>query len=359
MAQETLGYINLEWNCPNCGVKNPGPQKVCSGCGSPQPDNVEFHQPDQSDFITDENEIKKIEAGPDIHCGFCGARNAATNLTCTQCGANLKEGKQRQSGQVIGAFENKPGVIIKCQNCGADNPQSAGRCQKCGAPIQTPRMTAQSQPKRSGASKLFPFLLILPIILIAICGIVIFLSLLRTGTTIGTVESVSWTRSITIEKLTDVTKETWKDEVPAGAKIGACTLKYHHTQNEPIAGAEKVCGTPYTIDTGTGQGKVVQDCQYKVSKDYCKYTIQEWQKVDEVINRGTDFNPKDPPEPKISSGQRLGVKYELYTINFTSEKANYKYTTKNVDEFKNYTIGSKWELTINALNSVTNTKPIR
>jgi ribosomal protein L40E len=357
MAQETLGIINLEWVCPNCGVKNPGPQKTCKGCGSPQPENVEFQQPETAEFITDENEIKKSEAGADIHCGFCGARNAATNTICTQCGADLKEGKQRQSGQVIGAFQNKPVQQIACPNCSSPNPATADRCSKCGAPLQR-SLPQKAQPAEASVSKkaIPVFLILIPLILILVCGVIALLMLFRTETTVGTVQSVAWTRSIIIEKFADVTRETWKDEIPSGAKLGACEKKYHHTQSDPVEGAEKVCGTPYTIDTGTGQGKVVQDCQYRVSKDYCKYTVQEWQKADEVIARGTDFKPVWP-EPKIASGQRLGKKDEAYTINFTSEKADYKYLTKNPDEFLDFQIGGKWELTVNALNQVTSVKP--
>ncbi len=41
---------------------------------------------------------KIASAGADIHCGFCGTRNPATATICSQCGADLKEGKARQAG---------------------------------------------------------------------------------------------------------------------------------------------------------------------------------------------------------------------------------------------------------------------
>ena len=44
MAKKKLGYVELEWTCPNCGTRNPGPEQSCVNCGSPQPDDVHFEQ---------------------------------------------------------------------------------------------------------------------------------------------------------------------------------------------------------------------------------------------------------------------------------------------------------------------------
>ena len=101
MTKETLGYVRLEWTCSNCGSKNPGPEKTCGNCGAPQPEDVVFEQPAQEELIADEDAIAQAEAGPDIHCAYCGARNPATAETCSQCGADVKEGEARASGQVL------------------------------------------------------------------------------------------------------------------------------------------------------------------------------------------------------------------------------------------------------------------
>ena len=39
MTEKSKGFIILEWVCPSCGTRNPGPQQTCSKCGSPQPEN--------------------------------------------------------------------------------------------------------------------------------------------------------------------------------------------------------------------------------------------------------------------------------------------------------------------------------
>jgi ribosomal protein L40E len=127
MPTKTVGYLKLEWTCPNCGTRNPGPEKTCRNCGSPQPENVQFERGADSSLITDEQEIKKAAAGPDIHCGFCGTRNPAGAETCSQCGADLREGVRRQSGREIapaaGAAQQVP-----CTNCGQANPATALNC---------------------------------------------------------------------------------------------------------------------------------------------------------------------------------------------------------------------------------------
>ncbi len=91
MAKKSLGYAKLQWTCPNCKTINPGPEKLCLSCGSPQPENVEFEDSMSRELIKDENEIKSAKAGPDIHCPFCGTRNPSTQKICSRCGADLRD----------------------------------------------------------------------------------------------------------------------------------------------------------------------------------------------------------------------------------------------------------------------------
>ena len=101
--RRTVGYVQNEWVCPNCQTRNKGGEKTCENCGAPQPENVQFQLPSEQKFVTDEKKIEAAQAGADIHCGFCGTRNPATAETCSQCGADLKEGKARESGRQMQA----------------------------------------------------------------------------------------------------------------------------------------------------------------------------------------------------------------------------------------------------------------
>jgi hypothetical protein len=58
MTRKTVGYVQLEWACPRCETRNPGPQKFCNGCGGPQPPDVKFEQPAQEKLLTDAGDRK-------------------------------------------------------------------------------------------------------------------------------------------------------------------------------------------------------------------------------------------------------------------------------------------------------------
>ncbi len=356
MSKETLGYVRLEWTCPNCGAKNPGPQKLCAGCGAPQPEDVKFEQPAREELVTDEAEIARAKAGPDVHCAYCGARNPAGAEICTQCGADLTEAAARASGQVLGAHRTGPVEQVPCPSCGAPNPATALKCSQCGASMARPK-PAPSKPattKKKGCGLVAGIVGGAVVLLVAL----FFILSARTQDVVGTVQSVSWTRSIAIEELGPVTHEDWRDEIPSDAVVGTCTQKVHHTQSEPAPNAEKVCGTPYTVDKGSGYGEVVQDCEYQVYADWCKYTVEEWQAVDEATLSGDDLNPRWP-NLQLNTDQREGERKEHYEIIFDTDGKRYTYKTGDAAEFAQCQIGSRWILKVNTFNAVTSIEPAR
>ena len=96
MARKPIGYTKLIWICPNCQTRNPGTEKTCVTCGSPQPIDVSFIQADREDLINKEEDILRAKRGADIHCPYCGTRNAADAKICSQCGGDLTGGKSGQ-----------------------------------------------------------------------------------------------------------------------------------------------------------------------------------------------------------------------------------------------------------------------
>jgi hypothetical protein len=117
-----------------------------------------------------------------------------------------------------------------------------------------------------------------------------------------------------------------------------------------------VCGTPYTVDKGSGYGEVVQDCRYEVLEPYCEYTLDEWQKVDEVSAQGNNFSPNWPNAGLIRD-QREGERKEIFSCIFSTESGQYTYTTSNPKQFALCEIGSKWVLKVNTFNMVTDIEP--
>ncbi|NPV86087.1 MAG: zinc ribbon domain-containing protein [Anaerolineae bacterium] len=360
MAKKTIGYMKLVWTCPACQSRNPGDQKTCSNCGAPQPEDVQFEHPEREELITDQEEITKAKTSQaDIHCGFCGTRNPYNASVCSQCGGDLKEGKQRASGQVLGAFQ--PGAVkaITCPTCGAPNPDTALNCQQCGAGLPSKRIPAApaAPPKKTNWVLIF----IAAVIALAICGLAswaIGKSMQRDSLT-ASVQSISWERAIEIEQYGPVKREDWKENIPAEAVIAQCTQKFHHTQPQPDPNAqsEEVCGTPYTIDKGSGVAEVVQDCEYRIYLDFCQYTVNEWSVIDTAVLRGNDLNPQWP-QPALTQNQRPGQRQEQYLIIFSSDKNEYLYRTDNSALFSQAVIGSQWKLTIDGFGNVVTIEPV-
>jgi len=361
MAQETLGYIKLEWTCPKCGSRNPGPEKACLGCGAVQPEDVQFTQAETQTLIKNEKEIEQAKAGADFHCAFCGARNPAGTETCSQCGADLKHGKRRETGQVVGAFQMGPVKQVACSSCGKLNPQTALKCAGCGANLALEAKPAQP-PVAAAVKK--PMSLVTMILI----GAVIFLCLAlaiggmvaasRTEGKTALVQNIQWTTSIPILALQPVTYQNWQQEIPSQAVIGECQQRVHHVQANPAPNANKVCGTPYTVDKGSGYAEVVQDCQFEVLMPFCEYSVDEWRVIDTVTLHGTDFYPA-APQPVLQGDQRLGEAQAEYLVVFRTEDGTYSYTTSDLNTYRQFELGSEWVLNINGFNQIVSLEPAR
>jgi hypothetical protein len=363
MAKKKIGYVELQWECPNCGTINPGPEKVCQGCGAPQPENVEFTQASRQELIQDQAKLKKAQAGADIHCAYCGTRNPAGATTCSQCKADLSEGNQRDAGRVVGAFKSGPAQKVKCPHCGAENLETDNRCNQCGGTlnrISTPSPSAHQQPggdrlPKASAKGSRSILAILGLVLLAGC-IAIYFIFLRTTATIGTVTDVSWERSYAIEGLVPVEYEDWYDQIPEEAEIGYCTSEARDEVDSPVQGSQEICGTPYTEDTGSGYAEVVQDCTYVVYDDFCTYTLLEYDYVDTVTVSGDGFSPQWP-NPILTTDQRLGEGEENYNIYFSADGKEYVFNTSDYNLYEKAQIGTEWELEINSIGGVQAIKP--
>ena len=353
MARKKLGHVELEWTCPNCNGLNPGPEKTCLNCGAPQPEDVEFEQADRQELITDEEKLAQAEAGADIHCPYCGTRNPAGTEICSNCGGDLVEGRVRESGRVVGAYKTGPAEMIQCPHCGENNPDTAKKCASCGGSLaqeKAPEIQVPATPPSTSRTRMWIIIGVVAALVIA-CGAYFFFAN-RSQPTIGIVESVNWERAVPVEALLPVEHKDWQDEIPGDAVLGACTEELRSVESDPAPNAIEVCGTPYTVDSGSGFAEVVQDCEYEIYDSFCTYTLDEWQEVDVVIASGSDFSPVWP-EPVLDEGQRVAEDWEeTYTIVFVSGDKVYRYTTGDLELFQNAQPGSEWTLNINTFGSL-------
>lgn len=325
MAQKILGYIQLVWTCDHCGTQNPGAIKSCTSCGAPQPADVQFTKvdPETFDFIKDESLIRMAQSGPDKHCPYCGTRNLAETQRCVQCGSDITVGaKARESGAVL---------------------------------------ETQGTPQPSAPRKLSRGAMIFLILGLAVLCVLMFMfisNLTRTDQVSAVVSGGTWQRSLQILAYQQVSERDWESSIPAGAQIQSCSMEYRYNSDSPRANATEVCGEPYTIDTGTGIGQVVQDCVYRVYENYCTYTSMAWVPLDTLVVSGQDLNPYWP-SAALSETQRYGTQSENYTIYFSSGGDTFTYTTANADLYLLAQPGSAWILEVNQYGSVSSAEPAR
>jgi hypothetical protein len=363
MAKKKIGFIELQWECPNCGTINPGSSKVCEGCGAPQPEDVEFIQASKQELISDEKKLEKAKAGADIHCAYCGTRNPAGAESCSQCKASLSEGHQRKAGRVVGAFREGPVQTVQCPHCGEENLETAQSCTQCGgllAPETAPPPTSQKQPARDRLPEASrqpnkSVFIIIGLVLLAACAAIYFI-FLRTTAVTGTVTDVEWERSVILEQFIPVEYQDWYDQIPTEAEVISCTSEARDQADSPVAGSEEICGTPYTVDQGSGYAEVIQDCIYIVYDDYCTYSVLEWDAVDSISVTGNDF-AAFWPEPVLSEDERLAEGEEFYQIYFSSGSDEYVYYTTDYNLFQQAQIGTEWELETNSLGDVQSINP--
>ncbi len=356
MTQKPLGYVELEWTCKRCGTRNPGLQKICSGCASPMGEQDQFEAPAQQELITDEAKLAQAKReAKDVHCPYCGARNPAGSTTCVQCSAALGDAKAREAGRVVGAHQAGPVAEVACPYCQTPNPPNAAKCRKCGGNLVKEAAPMPVAPAGGQNWMLIGLAVAGVLLCLGVIGFMVMSS--RTTDAPGVVEAVQWERTIAIVELRPVQREDWADKIPAGAPQGSCVQKHRSTQSNPAPGAEEVCGTPYTIDQGDGTGKVVQDCEYKIYDQWCKYTANEWTVVDTLVARGADTNPVWPAL-SLRSNQREGDRLEKYEVLFSADDKQYSYRLNSPAEFAKFTKGSQWKLKVNTFGSVNSVEPL-
>lgn len=356
MPQEELGYVELEWTCKNCGTRNPGTRKTCVSCGAAIGTQGKFDLPVQQTLIQDTEKIKHAQVGPDIACPYCGTLNPANATSCKQCGGDLTGAQARVKGGTLGAFTDAPQPEVKCQNCGTRNPANALKCKNCGASLKRPESKPAPSPQPLARGGLNPLLIGGIIAFLAVCAVGAYFLFGRTSDVTGRVAGVNWQRTIAVMAQTPVRDADWKDKIPAGATVLGCELKPRRFSQVQEPNSEKVCSTPYVVDQGNGTGKVVQDCQYRVSEQYCSYTHLQWTVINTIASRGTDLQPNWPLY-SLNTGEREGNRAEEYRVIFDAGGNKYTYTLQNANDFARFTPGSQWVLKLNGLGAITQVAP--
>ncbi|MFZ2097613.1 MAG: zinc ribbon domain-containing protein [Anaerolineales bacterium] len=351
MTQKELGYIELEWTCTHCGTINPGMVRVCTNCGAPITADDKFELPDQQQLITDKDKLEEAKKGPAIQCPYCNVLNPADAKLCIQCGGDIQAGLARQAGQVLGVYETASVPDKPCPFCNQPVRANAQRCPHCGGSLVEAAQSVAT-PARSKKTPLWLIAGGITLGVLCLASVIAFIVLNnRTSDVTATVSGLKWWRGIAIEELQPVQKNSWNEDVPSQAQDVVCHDEYKETSNNPAPNATEVCGTPYTIDVGSGAGKVVQDCEYQIYASYCDYTIMDWVVVNTVTAEGTNNNP-DWPEINLQAGQREAVRRETYEVTFEADGESYAYIPANSAEFSQFNLTSEWLVSVNSFGDI-------
>lgn len=238
------------------------------------------------------------------------------------------------------------------------NTDTAYQCENCGAPLDRkaaapPAAKVEKAPMKLGVGCLIGAVL-------GIIGLIIIAVMLSSsGKTEGVeakLQSTGWERVVFIQELNPVTRQAFIDQIPANAAVGGCESRYHHSEDEPVENSVEACGTPYTIDKGSGYAEVVQDCVYEVFLEYCTYTVEEWQVNDQVVLQGSDLNPQWP-NPQLEAGERLGDTRESYKAIFYTADGQLTYTFDDEVLYSQLIPGSEWILQVNNSGRIISIEP--
>jgi hypothetical protein len=352
MTQKELGYVELEWTCKRCGTVNPGMQRVCTNCGAPIGQDDQFELPGQQELITDQDRLAEAKAGPAIQCPYCNVYNPAGTKVCKQCGGDIEAGLARQVGQVLGAYQTMAVPDKPCPYCNQPVKAGSARCPNCGGDLlhaSEPATITAAAPRKTPLWMIIGGITLGVVVIAALIAFIVKNSQ-RTEITASVVD-VRWQLSIEILALQPAQYSAWSEQVPAGATDVTCRDKFKETSGSPVANATEECGTPYTVDVGSGAGKVVQDCVYQVYASYCDYVVQELQLVNTAVAAGADNNPYWPGI-SLQPGQQQGNRIEQYNVSFASGEETYTYYTSDGAEFSLYKPGSQWVLSVNGFGNV-------
>ncbi len=350
MAKKSLGYTRLIWTCPNCRTRNPGPKKICISCGSAQPKDVHFEAAGQDELIRDESELQYAKAGADIHCPFCGTRNPADAKTCSQCLGDISEGVRRERGRVVAALRTEPSPPVICPSCQGENTANASKCRQCGSPLGGTQKDKVAHVKKPMSDSARLILIGLGVSLVICLGF--FISRAFSGSELyGRVNQTNWERSIQILQYQEVEKGDWWDKLPDDADVNDCEERFRFSSDQPVEDAVEICGTPYTVDQGSGYAEVVQDCTYEVYDYYCEYETADWVAAPPLVLQGSGLNASWPSAVENNT-QRLGDRSERYTIVFQTEDGINRFTTSDYQLFQQAQIGSEWDLAVDGFGNI-------
>lgn len=382
-----------KWDCTSCGkTMIRGPLTDCPGCGAPRPANVKFYLPSNARVVTDPEELKIANAGPNWTCSHCGSDNLATKEQCTECGA-LKGSSPSRPVIEYGVGEAPthgdeyipPPAAIPVTTVARETP-----VQEPSPDYSRPTYRSTYQEQKPPAiqnllSGYLPTGMDWRAVVLGIAGallLVVFLCLLfSTTATTATVTGISWERSINVQELRNVREEGWS--LPSGANLISSyeklygyeqvvdhyVTKYRSEPKQVEDGTEDyICGK---IDKGNGYfaDKYCERPKYKtvyvdvpyndpvykdvpINKMYYEYTIDRWVSVGRETASGSGHSAHWPSVATGSNVRTSGAQ-ETYWVSFKDNDTGKTHTkTYSYEDWEKFEVGATYKAKRNKLGGL-------
>jgi hypothetical protein len=332
------------WDCPHCGRKrNRGPEKFCGGCGAPRGEDVQFYLPDDAREVTEADELRKAQAGPDWTCAFCESDNPSDHAFCSSCGASRDGSTARQ--------------VVE---------------HRMDAALPTPLVSAPEAPPpvspTSGSPRLKRGCQIGCLALVALVFLVWLIG--RPRERVLTVTGHRWERSVAVEELRTVTEEGWEGELPAGARSLSSSREIHHQNRIQIGTETRTRTVSERVQTGTESVKVgtrdlgngyfedvyedrpvYEDREHEetyeepvfreepVYRLKHRYQVDKWMPARDAKAGAADLSPVWPGLG-LSPNQREGQRTEVYEVLFDDREGDSRvYRARDEVEWRSFQPG--------------------
>ena len=391
------GTYQMLWDCPQCGrKKNLGvDHRHCPGCGAAQDANARYFPADHEEVPTKFN-----GRTPDLECEYCGSPTSSAHNNCVNCGGPLdkassvhvrpsipdgmgetgadakrdhearKAAERARQRAAHARYHTKQGHTQRKQDW-----QTAEQDAKRAARARRPQGSSRSSWEYSPPSRSLglDWHRLGAIGGVALLTLLLLISMLWTKDVRVEVQSQTWERKQSVERLQSENGSDWCDSKPYDAYNVSSERKGRRYKK--VRDGKTCTDIPPKCTTkcrkvDNGDGSFSRDCKetctqarreckpkYReepVYDDYCRWTVDRWSHTRWVTESGTGQREPRWPRPRYKNCtgslgcERLGSRQSTYSVGFVAPEENYESLTCEFSQsaWKRYTPGTSWKAKI-------------
>jgi len=382
----TKGTVEWVWDCTSCGNKKVlGRHQDCPNCGNARPPGDIFYDPGNARVVTDPEELKRANAGPDWICAFCESSNLANTQNCQGCEASQDDSEKKRSVVFYPMGQEPSSSPINDQRKPTNSTSRRQRVPTVSRMRVNPNFVPMELAPRKAIAQQNKG----PIIIGGLLLIIFFCSLFlifKTHIEPVQVTSLPWERVVEIEEYKTVIEEDWS--VPSGGIEKDSWRAVHHYdkvldhyEKKSRQVSERYQSGTRQVQTGTssnGNGyaspvyhtepfySTIHKTEYydepvyrndPVYRTKYRYEIERWLYSRSVVARGV-VGPTYWPDITLGEKERCGKRNEKYTVLFNSlpeaggDVKNLEFSCDET-EWQRFEIEGRYKARINGFDRIT------